>query len=108
MIPSFDIALPAVLFSVDIEMPFSNVSDGRFVFQDFATCRRATDRRECPWRKPVVEVLGIHGAMWVSMRITRCASEKDITLYGRRKDTKEGIVNVLPDKAKILGVRVLA
>ena len=37
--------------------------------------------------------------------ITWRAGEENITLDGRRKDAKEGVVDVLPDKAKKSGVR---
>ena len=39
------------------------------------------------------------------MGIAWRAGEEDITLYGRRKDAKEGVVDVFPDKAERSGVR---
>ena len=39
------------------------------------------------------------------MGIAWRAGEEDITLYGRRKDAKEGVVDVFPDKAEKSGVR---
>jgi hypothetical protein len=46
----------------------------------------------------VVKVLDTHGTMWEAAWITGPASKENITLDGRRKDTKESVVDMFPDK----------
>jgi hypothetical protein len=84
-------------------MPFFNVSDARFVFQYFSSYRKVAGRRERQRWKPVVKVLGAHSTMWASVEITGPASKENITLYGRRKNTKKSIVDVFPDKTRKSG-----
>jgi hypothetical protein len=86
-------------------MPFLNALDTRFVFYDFAIYRADRDRMECLRWKPMLKVLHTHGTLLMPMGITWRASKEDITLYGRREDTEEGVVDVFPDKAEKSGVR---
>ena len=53
----------------------------------------------------MVEILDTHGTLLMSVGITWRASKENITLDGCREDTKEGVVNVFPDKAEKSGVR---
>ena len=53
----------------------------------------------------MVEILDTHSTLLMPVGTTWCASKEDITLDGCRKDTKEGVVDVFPDKAEKLGVR---
>jgi hypothetical protein len=41
----------------------------------------------------------------MSRGITRCTGKENITFDSRGKDTKEGVINVLPDEARSPGIR---
>jgi hypothetical protein len=73
-------------------MPFANFFDICFVLRKFGTHERFTNEKRT--------AVDTSDRVWLSGGITGGTGNENITIDTRREDTKESVIDVLPDETR--------